>query len=78
MSLKHNLFLMTSGLALALASSPAFAQDLEDEIIATGLRQAYQGDFTILEIPGAELDLDQQILEDLNVTDLVTALDLSA
>ena len=78
MSLKHNLFLMTSGLALALASSPAFAQDLDDEIVVTSLRQAYQGDFAILEIPGAELDLDQQILEDLNVTDLVTALDLSA
>ena len=78
MSLKHNLFLMTSGLALALASSPAFAQDLDDEIVVTSLRQAYQGDFAILEIPGAELDLDQQILEDFNVTDLVTALDLSA
>ena len=78
MSLKQNLFLMTSAVSLALASAPAFAQDLEDEIVATGLRQAYQGDFAILEIPGAELDLDQQILEDLNVTDLVTALDLSA
>ena len=78
MSLKQKLFLMTSAVSLALASAPAFAQDVDDEIIATGLRQAYQGDFTELEIPGAELDLDQQILEDLNVTDLVTALDLSA
>ena len=78
MSLKQNLFLMTSAVSLALASAPAFAQDVDDEVIATGLRQAYQGDFAILEIPGAELDLDQQILEDLNVTDLVTALDLSA
>ena len=78
MSLKQNLFLMTSAVSLALASAPAFAQDLDDEIVVTSLRQAYQGDFAILEIPGAELDLDQQILEDLNVTDLVTALDLSA
>ena len=70
-------YLATTGLCLSLLSTPAYAQTT-DEIVATGLRQAYQGDFAPLEVPQAELDLDPQILSDLNVTDLVGALDLSA
>jgi len=78
MRLKNYLFLMTSGLCLAAASTPGFAQDSDDEVVVTGVRQAYQGNFEPLEIPQAELDLDAQILDDNNVVDLVSALDLSA
>ena len=70
-------YLATTGLCLSLLSTPAYAQTT-DEIVATGLRQAYQGDFAALEVPQAELDLDAQILSDVNATDLVGALDLSA
>ena len=78
MSLKHNLFLMTSGLALALASAPAFAQDVDDEVIATGLRQAYQGDFTELETPQVNQDISSVILAIAGSETLDEALDLSA
>lgn len=69
--------LASTCVCLAALSTPAFAQD-NDEIIVTALRQAYQGDFAPLEVPQAALELDAQILADVNVTDLVSALDLSA
>lgn len=78
MSLKQNLFLMTSAVSLALASAPAFAQDVDDEIIATGLRQAYQGDFTELETPQVNQDISSVILAIAGSETLDEALDLSA
>ena len=71
-------YLLSTSLFLALSSDLSYAQNSSDEIVVTGLRQAYQGEFTRLEIPQAELDITQQILSDTNVLDLVSALDLSA
>ena len=71
-------YLLSTSLFLALSSELSYAQNSSDEIVVTGLRQAYQGEFTRLEIPQAELDITQQILSDTNVLDLVSALDLSA
>ena len=76
------LCLITTGLSLAVFAQPAFAQttfnDVDEIIVTAPLRQAYQGDFTQLEIPQAELEINAQVLSDANVTDLVSALDLSA
>ena len=71
-------YLLSTSLFLALSSELSYAQNSSDEIVVTGLRQAYQGEFTRLEIPQAELDITQQLLSDTNVLDLVSALDLSA
>ncbi len=70
----HGLWLM----CLALITSDVQAQNEVDEIVVVEVRQAYRGDFEILEIPQAELDIGQLVLDDTNVTDLVSALDLSA
>ena len=74
--------------ALLLSSAfpvahPAFAQDATpgapaETITVTGTRQAYQGDFSRLETPQAELSIDAQTLRDSGAVDLTRALDLSA
>lgn len=43
-----------------------------------GARQAYQGDFTVLETPQAQLELDLETLKNAGSVDLVQALDLSS
>ena len=56
----------------------AHAQAGDEEIVVTGQRQAYRGDFTLRETPQAITVLDREILEDAGVTRLSEALDLSA
>jgi len=56
----------------------AHAQAGGEEIVVTGQRQAYRGDFTLRETPQAITVLDDEILEDAGVTRLSEALDLSA
>ncbi len=70
--------LLLAGFGLLAVSHPAYAQDAEDEVITTGLRQAYQGDFAPLEIPQANQTLDNELLTDIGALDLNDALDLSA
>jgi len=71
--------LVSTAVGLASYSLPAYGQTQDEDIVVTsGLRQAYQGDFAPLEVPQAALDIDTQILSDVNPTDLVSALDLSA
>jgi len=70
-------FMASTGLCLSLLSSPAYAQT-SDEIVVTGLRQAYQGNFTPLEVPQAELTIDNKILSIAGALNLDEALDLSA
>ena len=65
-------------LCLALLAGNTHAQTEIDEIVVVEVRQAYRGDFSVLEIPQAELDIGEQILDDTNAVDLVSALDLSA
>lgn len=70
--------LLSAGLCLAFLSVPAFAQTYDDEVIVTGLRQAYLGDFNSLEVPNADQVLDSELLENAGVANLNEALDLSA
>jgi iron complex outermembrane receptor protein len=56
----------------------ALAQTSVEEVVVTGQRQAYRGDFTLRETPQAIMVLDAEILEDAGVTRLADALDLSA
>lgn len=70
--------LLFAGLGLLAVSHPAYAQDTDDEIITTGARQAYFGDFDPLEVPASDQLIDSVILENTGVQTLEGALDLSA
>ncbi|MEM7431028.1 MAG: TonB-dependent siderophore receptor [Pseudomonadota bacterium] len=67
-----------------LWASPSSAQSVDadssemDNITVVGTRQAYQGDFDVLETPQAELKIDAETLRNSGSLDLVQALDLSA
>jgi iron complex outermembrane receptor protein len=69
--------LASTTLCVAALSTPAFAQ-VDDEIVVTGDRQAYFGDFNPLEVPNADQVIDQELLENAGVLNLSDALDLSA
>jgi iron complex outermembrane receptor protein len=62
--------------ALAQTSDDSVAR--QDTITVTGTRQAYQGDFELLEVPQAELSIDSETLRNAGAIDLNMALDLSA
>jgi len=72
--------LATTGLSLALLSTAAQAQSQsnDQEIVTTGIRQAYLGNFEPLEIPQSNQILDSELLAIAGVTDIDQALDLSA
>ena len=70
--------LLFAGLGLVAVSHPAYAQDGPEEIITTGVRQAYQGDFAPLETPASNLTIDSVALAVAGAQDLNQALDLSA
>ncbi len=76
---------------LAIASAPALSQEaeaqeaeeaktetVEDEITVIGERKAYRGDFEELEIPAADLTIDEALLTEVGALNLNDALDLSA
>lgn len=74
--------LATVGIA-GLATAPAIAQGVEDELVeetifVVGDRQAYKGNFEDLEVPAADLTLDAELLRDAGALSLSDALDLSA
>ncbi|MGB3455607.1 MAG: TonB-dependent siderophore receptor [Litorimonas sp.] len=71
-------FLLSAALPLAWLSAPAYAQTTDDEVVVTGLRQAYLGDFEPLEIPQINQSIGLELLEDAGAFDLNDALDLSA
>ncbi len=82
----NRLLASSSLLLLGAASAPAFAEEAAaseaadgsgNEIIVTE-RRAYRGDFEDLETPQINQEIGQEILRDINATDLNTALDLSA
>lgn len=70
--------LLFAGLGLLAVSHPAYAQTQNDEIVTTGVRQAYQGNFAPLEIPQADQIIDRETLAIAGVQNLDQALDLSA
>jgi len=70
--------LLFAGLGLVAVSHPAYAQDNDEEIVTTGIRQAYQGNFDTLEIPQINQGIDAELLRDAGAFTLDDALDLSA
>lgn len=77
---------LLAGYALWVLAGPANAQtdpdttsatDL-DEVVVTGQRQAYRGDFSLRDTPQSITVLDAETLQDAGVTRLADALDLSA
>ena len=71
-------FLMTS--VAVLYAAPSFAEEANEEtqIVVTGIRQAYQGDFAAKEIPQAISTITAKQLEENNILRLTDALDLNA
>ena len=67
------------GQALAQDEAAA-AEDIDaaDNIVVTGQRQAYRGDFTLRETPQAITQIGQELIDANNLTRLTDALDLSA
>lgn len=63
--------------AAADAAADETSASEEGDILVTA-RRAYRGDFDELEIPQANQEIGAEILRDVNVLDLNTALDLSA
>ncbi len=79
----HSKLAVAIGLQLAATSAmfmvPSVNAEAElDEVVVEVPRQAYRGDFSLLETPQSELVIDSKILSDSGAIDLVQALDLSA
>jgi len=70
-------YLASTAICLSALSNPAFAQ-VDDEIVTTGTRQAYQGNFAPLEVPQADQTIDSETLAISGALNLDQALDLSA
>ena len=66
------------GTAWADEGQPGEALEAEGNIIVTGQRQAYRGDFTLRETPQAITQIGQEQIDANNLTRLTDALDLSA
>lgn len=81
-------FAMLAGAAMLVLPSVAAAQDRpaaeaeadapQDDLVVTGTLQAYRGNVPLEELPQATQVLSSETLQDLNITRLDTALDLSA
>jgi iron complex outermembrane receptor protein len=68
-------------LLTGVAMTPSVAMAVEDDadnIIVTGQRQAYRGDFSLRETPQAITQIGQEQIDANNLTRLTDALDLSA
>jgi len=78
MRLNKTIYLLTTSLALAFTSELSYAQNSNDEIVTTGTRQAYLGDFDQLEVPASDQLIDFNLFEDAGAFDLDNVLDLSA
>ncbi|MBB6227450.1 iron complex outermembrane receptor protein [Polymorphobacter multimanifer] len=65
---------------MAGAASAAVAADVDDDdqIVVTGQRQAYRGNFTLKETPQAIQAIDEQWIDNNGLTRLTDVLDLSA
>lgn len=77
--------ILATGVALSAFPSTAWAQDAEADaaddgtvILVSGQRQQYRGDVALEEIPQSVQVIDSELLVDLNVTGLASALDLAS
>jgi len=81
MRLSKLVLCLSSSILLSSISSYSHAAENADneveETVVIGTRQAYQGNFTALETPQAELSIDAEILDAAGALDLNQALDLS-
>ena len=83
-NLSAQTILLCSSIFFALTANTALAQTDETEnlsienIVVTGTRQAYRGEFTKMETPQSELSIDAEILGNAGALDLNQALDLSS
>lgn len=85
---RGTLFVITLPVALALASDPLAAQQIQasvqeaegsdPEITITGVRQPYRGEFAVAEIPQAIAEIDNETLQENSILRLTDALDLNA
>lgn len=66
------------GSKTVVAQSESSEKAAVETVTIVGTRQAYQGEFTALETPQAELSISSETLRDAGAVDLVQALDLSA
>ena len=74
------LFSSVASLALptaALAQDPG-VDDGSNDIVVSGLRQQYRGDVALTDIPQTVQSIDGELLKDLNITGLDSALDLAS
>lgn len=72
------LVLMMSSAALAVPVQAAEADETDNSIIVTGIRQPYRGDFAMKEIPQAIAVIGAKAIEDNNIQRFADALDLNA
>lgn len=74
------LFSSVAGLALPTVAHAQGASDegAGDDIVVTGLRQQYRGDVPLTDIPQSVQTIDGELLKDLNITGLDSALDLAS
>ncbi|MEM9670194.1 MAG: TonB-dependent siderophore receptor [Pseudomonadota bacterium] len=70
--------LMLISIPSAIAQSDDIDTLRQEAVIVTGVRQAYRGNFELLEIPQADQTIGAEILKDVGALDLNVALDLSA
>ncbi|MBC6412718.1 MAG: TonB-dependent receptor plug domain-containing protein, partial [Hyphomonadaceae bacterium] len=78
MPMNKTAYLLSTSLVFALSAGLSHAQITDDEVVTTGLRQAYQGDFDPLEVPQADLTIDSEALSIAGALNLNEALDLSS
>ncbi len=68
-----------SAAARTVASDqPESADEQAQDIVVSGVRQAYRGDFTLAEIPQAITQIDARTLQENNILRITDALDLNA
>ncbi|MCB2046868.1 MAG: TonB-dependent receptor [Novosphingobium sp.] len=72
------LFSSVATIALPTAASAQSAGDEGDTIVVTGLRQQYRGDVPLTDLPQTVQTIDGELLRDLNITGLDSALDLAS
>lgn len=83
-NLSARVILLCSSSCFVLTTNTALAQVDETEslsienVVVTGTRQAYRGEFTKLETPQSEVIIDAEVLANAGVFDLNQALDLSS
>lgn len=68
----------TASLALPTIANAQGAGNEDSAIVVTGLRQQYRGDVPLTDIPQSVQTLDGELLKDLNITGLDSALDLAS